>query len=209
MGSPHHRGKVEHRNGADAKCRIQCVSSIFPLNVSLLGERVHPARDRAIWEERYHKFAINITPKPTKLQCSFPPTRVNACYGIASTQDSWALARARVIATRKLEAAGVPRTSISAGPEYYGWTQLLVNGQINDPWVKNPPNAFRPGSGATPAVVPGFVLEYKPTLDTEPTEFGAVPYFSMLPSSQRRVSTDRVLAGHPPSGLAIWKERYP
>jgi hypothetical protein len=134
---------------------------------------------------------------------------VIACYGIASTQDFWALARARVIATRKLEAAGVPRTSISAGLEYNGWTQLLVNGQINDPWVKNPPNAFRPGFGATPAVVPGFVLEYKPTGDTEPTEFGAVPYSSMLPPFQRQVSIDRVLAGHPPPGLAIWKERYP
>src|SRR5260370_1003290 len=40
---------------------------------------------------------------------------VLALYAITSTQDLWALARARVSATRELEAAGVPRKAIEGG----------------------------------------------------------------------------------------------
>jgi len=114
-------------------------------------------------------------------------------YAVLSTQDYWSLARARVAATKRLEAAGVPRTAIDAGMEYNGWSQLLLTGQINNRWVSNPPGAYRPGLGITPDVKPVYRLEYGPTSDSTPTEFGEVPYFSLLPPFHKQVSIDRIV----------------
>ena len=120
---------------------------------------------------------------------------VLAFYGIASTQDLWALAEARVKATRTLEAAGVPRTSIDAGFEYNAWTELMVSGHLNFFRVRNPPGAYRPGLSQTPSVEPQYVLEYAPTPETEASKFGVVPYSSLLPPFHKQVSIDRVLPG--------------
>ncbi len=114
-------------------------------------------------------------------------------YAILSTQDLWALARARVAATRMLEVAGVPRTAIDAGFEYNAWTELQINGRLNSRWVLNPPNAYRPGLSRTPSVVPEYRLEYAPTEETKPSEFGSVPYFSLLPPFHKQVCIDRVV----------------
>ncbi len=122
---------------------------------------------------------------------------VLAFYGIAITQDYWALGTARVEATRKLEAAGIPRTAIDAGFEYNGWTELLVSGHLNFYRVFNPPDAYRPGLSITPNVIPVYRLEYKPTPQTESTSFGTVPYSSMLPPFHKQVSIDRLLSAAP------------
>jgi len=119
---------------------------------------------------------------------------VLASYAVLSTQDFWSLARARVAATKRLEAAGIPRTAIDAGMEYDGWSQLLLTGQINNRWMTNPPGAYRPGLGITPDVKPVYRLEYRPTSDSTPTEFGTVPYFSLLPPFHKQVSIDRIVA---------------
>jgi hypothetical protein len=118
---------------------------------------------------------------------------VLAFYGIASTQDLWALAKARVEATGKLEAAGVPRTAIDAGFEYNAWTELMTSGHLNFYRVINPPDAYRPGFSQTPSVVPEYRLEYEPTPETAATKFGSVPYSSLLPPFHKQVSIDRVL----------------
>jgi hypothetical protein len=118
---------------------------------------------------------------------------VLAFYAIASTQDLWALAEARVVATRKLESAGVQRTAIDAGFEYNAWTELNIKGRLNSRWVLNPPDAYRPGLSQTPCVVPEYRLEYAPTAKTKPSEFGSVHYFSLLPPFQKQVSIDRVV----------------
>jgi len=118
-------------------------------------------------------------------------------YAILSTQDLWALSRARVAATRKLEAAGVARTAIDAGSEYNVWTELQINGRINGHRVVNPPGAYRPELGMTPSVVAHFRLEYEPTAETTLSEFGSVPYFSLLPPFRKQVSIDRIVAPKP------------
>lgn len=118
---------------------------------------------------------------------------VLALYSVISTQDLWALARARVSATRRLEAIGVPRTAIDAGFEYNAWTELSINGRLNSRWVINPPGAYRAGLSQTPSVDPLYKLEYKPTQETAPSQFGSVPYFSFLPPFRKQVSIDRVL----------------
>ena len=118
---------------------------------------------------------------------------VLGAYAISSTQDLWSIASARVVAVRKLEAAGVPRTAIDAGFEYNAWTELSISGHLNNHRVINPPGAYRPGLSQTPSVVPVFRLEYAPTPGTSPSEFGSVPYFSLLPPFHKQVSIDRVV----------------
>lgn len=116
-----------------------------------------------------------------------------ALYGIANTQDYWALAEARVMAARRLEAAGVSRNAIDAGFEYNAWTELVNSGRINSRWVRNPPGSYNPNFSQTPSVVPEYRLEYLLTPETSPSEFGSVPYFSVLPPFRKEVRIDRVV----------------
>jgi hypothetical protein len=112
-------------------------------------------------------------------------------------KDLWSLAKARVEATRKLEAEGVPRTAIDAGFDYNVWTELMISGHINDHRVFNPPGAYRPGLSQTPSVVPLYKLEFAPTPETPASKFGSVPYSSLLPPFHKQVSIDCVLLASP------------
>jgi hypothetical protein len=118
---------------------------------------------------------------------------VLAFYAIASTQDLWALAEARVVATRKLEAADVARTAIDGGFDYNAWTELMTTGRMNSRWVVNPAGSYNPNLSQTPSVVPVYRLEYSLTPETEPTDFGSVPYASLLPPFHKQVRIDRIL----------------
>jgi hypothetical protein len=114
-------------------------------------------------------------------------------YAIASTQDLWGLAKARDVATQKLEAAAIPRTAIDGGFDYNAWTQLMISGRLNSHWVVNPPGAYDANFSQTPSVVPLYRLEYALTPETAPSEFPSVPYFSMLPPFHKQVRIDRIL----------------
>ena len=116
-----------------------------------------------------------------------------AAYAVVSTQDLWSLAQARAIAVRRMEAAGVPRAAIDAGFEYNAWTELSISGHLNNHRVINPSDAYRPGFSQTPNVVPVYRLEYEASSGTTQSEFGSVPYFSLLPPFHKKVSIDRVL----------------
>jgi Dolichyl-phosphate-mannose-protein mannosyltransferase len=114
-------------------------------------------------------------------------------YAIASTQDLWALAKARGVATQKLEAAAIPRTAIDGGFDYNAWTQLMISGRLNSHWVVNPPGAYDANFSQTPSVVPLYRLEYALTPETAPSEFPSVAYFSILPPFHKQVRIDRLL----------------
>jgi hypothetical protein len=119
---------------------------------------------------------------------------IMALYGIAITQDIWALARARVSAARKLESAGIPRTAIDAGFEYNAWTELLLSGRLNSRLVLNPPGAYRPGLSQTPSVLPLYRLEYEPTPpETVISPFASVPFISLQPPYHKQVAIDRIV----------------
>jgi len=129
-----------------------------------------------------------------------------SAYGIAATQDLWALARARERAAARLETSGIARTAIDGGFEYNAWTELLANGRLNSRWVTYPPGTFRAGLSTTPSVVPIYRLEYRPGPQTVPSEFGAVAFWSLLPPFHKQVSIDRVLKqGNGWAGELGWK----
>ena len=116
-----------------------------------------------------------------------------ALYAIATTQEINGLTRAMNVAAARLAAGGVPRTAVHGGFEFDSWTQLLVAGHRNDPRI-HPRWYYRRRTGATPAVHPEYLLAASPasdSLDSEPTAFGDVPYFSLVPPFHRHVYINR------------------
>jgi len=144
-----------------------------------------------LWFEKENPDAAGIMRRAAPV--SWAILAILAFYGIASTQDFWALARARVIATRRLEAAGVSRNAIDAGFEYNAWTELMNSGRMNSRWVRNPAGSYNPNFSQTPSVVPEYRLEYSLTPETLPSEFGSVPYVSALPPFHKLVRIDHVV----------------
>ena len=86
-----------------------------------------------LWSERHDLYTARV-PR-IAMPAAWTLLAILAFYGMASTQDLWALDRARVAAARKLEAAGIKRTAIDAGFEYNAWTELMTTGHMNSRWV--------------------------------------------------------------------------
>ena len=117
-----------------------------------------------------------------------------AAYAVASTQEETALARARAAAADRVVAAGYRRTDVSAGFEYDFYTQLVAGGHVNDARLVRPRGAYDPAAGGpTPAVHPRFRVEFTRGPDTEPSVFGSVGYFSLVPPFHRSLFIDRTV----------------
>jgi hypothetical protein len=124
-----------------------------------------------------------------------------ALYAIAGTHDWFALNRARVAAVARIHALGVPTTSIQGGFDYDGWTQIEAAGYINDPRIRNPPNAYQPNleplrlqsrcrlnfAPYTPAIQPRYfvVFSVMPCLQT--SGYQSVMYGTWLPPFHRTI----------------------
>ncbi len=117
-----------------------------------------------------------------------------AIYGIGSTQELFALGRARAAAADRLLDAGVPRTQIGGGMEFDNWTELEVDGHVNSTRIVNPVGAYRPGLGLWPSVHPIYRLEFSPTTDTVPSMYGGIDYTTAWPPWRRKVWIDRVVS---------------
>ena len=115
---------------------------------------------------------------------------VYAGYAVASTQDVNSLARARVTAIQKLEDAGIAASQIDGGFEHNLWTQVEVQGHVNDPRIQNPPGTYDKTKGPAPGLNCVYILEYARTPETLSTRFGSVRYFSLLPPFHRTVYID-------------------
>jgi hypothetical protein len=121
------------------------------------------------------------------------------CFAVAGTHDEFAINRARLHAVQEVLAAGVPRTAVSGGIEYDGWTQIETQGYLNDPRLINPPGSYhapvytikdcrRRNSffvDYTPAVVPEYIVVYTPMPCLEPSRFTPVPYQTWMAPSHR------------------------
>jgi Dolichyl-phosphate-mannose-protein mannosyltransferase len=123
-----------------------------------------------------------------------------AGYGMACTHDLYVFERARVDASEKVIAAGIPRTSLNAGFEYDAWTQLQQTGYVNEPAILNPHGAYHdlplPNlplsclgvfASFTPAIQP--LLHLSDTTDTcyGESRFAPVTYRTWLPPKQRMI----------------------
>jgi 4-amino-4-deoxy-L-arabinose transferase-like glycosyltransferase len=127
-------------------------------------------------------------------------------YGVATTHDYIAAARARLAAASALTSAGVPRTSITAGLEYDGWTQIETGGYLNSPFIRLPANAYKtraddsypPGLWYdlwpfTPTINPEYFVVYSRQPMLVDTAFPPITYRAWLPFSIRSVYLQRRL----------------
>jgi len=117
-----------------------------------------------------------------------------ACFGIALTHDYLAAGRARVIAADTITHAGIPRTHVSAGLEYDGWTQLEQSGRIPSPTEQAATPARRfPVSPPfwfwtkTPSVEPQYVVTYSRLKGLVDSSFPPLDYTAWLPPFHREV----------------------
>jgi len=108
-----------------------------------------------------------------------------AAYGIAATHDYYAESRVRVQIAAQLEAAGIPRSQISGGVEFNGWTQLLAAGHICDPGA-NPPAG---DPACQESVKPQYFLAFSPVTDFVWSRFAPVSYRTWLPPFRGQVLT--------------------
>jgi len=123
-------------------------------------------------------------------------------YGTAATHDYISAARARLQAASALTDAGVPRTRITAGLEFDGWTELETSGHINNQLIAVPAGAFRyrpfrryPGGlkyifwELTPNVEPEYFVVYSRQPGFVDAAYPPVSYSTWLPPFTRTVYT--------------------
>ena len=121
-----------------------------------------------------------------------------ALYGVATTHDYIAAGRARLQAANEVIASGVPRTHLSAGLEYDGWTQLETAGQV--PPFEERRNSKRTYHIAepywfwrmTPVIDPVYILVYSPQQGLRDTDYRPVSYHTWLPPFERRVLVQKM-----------------
>ena len=115
-----------------------------------------------------------------------------ALYSVAGTHDAFGHYRARLNAINELRAAGVPDTSIDAGFEHNGMTQIEAMGYVNDPRIRVlasfhmtlaatfPSNCQPQLTWLTPAIVPGDALSYEPAACGGLSRFAPVSFHDWI-----------------------------
>ncbi len=119
-----------------------------------------------------------------------------AFYGICSTHNTFALARARVILAKEVFDAGVPCSHIDLGEEMNGWCELQLSTHVNDARILRPTGAYHlypephwsgchPLStfGFLPHIAPRYGIAFEPNVCDGPAPFASVNY-STWPLSQ-------------------------
>jgi hypothetical protein len=120
-------------------------------------------------------------------------------YGVATTHDFLAAARARLAAASSIRAAGIPRRHITAGIEYDGWTQIQEQGYVNNAYIRMPPDAYRVIQrphpvefwfwSRVPALEPRYFVVYSRQPGLLDTPFPPVRFTTWLPPRRREVLT--------------------
>lgn len=112
-------------------------------------------------------------------------------YAVAGTHDAFRMYRARQAGVDQLRAAGIPDTSIDAGFEHNGATQIEQAGFISGPHYDEPwawalahtalPAYCQTDHGwLTPAVVPVYALSWDPNACGGPAGFAPVTWHNWL-----------------------------
>ncbi len=112
-------------------------------------------------------------------------------YSVTTTHDYFSALRARVRAAETLENLGIPRSHISAGLEYDGWTQLEVAGRMEavedgryPHWNTTDTFGFW---GVTKAVQPDYVARYSRVADPYGRRVLSIPFTTWMPPFRRFV----------------------
>lgn len=126
---------------------------------------------------------------------------VFAIVSICGTHDWFAFNRARLSAVRSLNASDVPNTSIQAGFEYDGWTQIEAAGYVNEKRMILPAGAFHEilpqfqiakecrsyFSVYATAIQPKYSIDSYPLPCFAPSIYPAVNYRAWMPPFHRTI----------------------
>jgi hypothetical protein len=124
-----------------------------------------------------------------------PVLLIFGVYGLAMTHDAFRLYEARARAGDRLRRIGVPRTWVSGGYEYDGWTELATAGGIRNAGLayeieSDPPTTTRAKDfwflRLTPSVHPRYFVVSSPQADLARTIF-AQPYRTWLSPRRREI----------------------
>jgi hypothetical protein len=114
------------------------------------------------------------------------------------THDYFAAGRARVEAAANLTSSGIPRTHVSAGFEYDGWTQVENAGRIPTPdeQAAAPPRHYPVKEPywywpQTPVVEPVYVVTYSRLPGLVDAPFPVIRYTTWLPPFRRQIYTQQ------------------
>jgi hypothetical protein len=126
-----------------------------------------------------------------------------AAFGVATTHDYFATARARLAAATALTIRGIPRTAITAGFEYDAWTELEARGYLNNPRIRVPASVYRPRlNRVVPDTLYYWFWNYTPSIDpkyfvvhsrqaglVDAPGAASIAYHTWLPPHSREVIT--------------------
>ena len=138
-------------------------------------------------------YQARVRSTPTPLACAV--LALFSIYGVANAHDYIAAARARLEAASRVLASGVPRTRVSAGLEFDGWTQLETAGRIPSREERQRAARTYPIPDPfwfwrmTPALDPLYFMVYSPVPGLRDSRFPAIVYQTWLPPFHRRVLT--------------------
>jgi hypothetical protein len=126
-------------------------------------------------------------------------------YGLATTHDYFAEARARLEATNEVRRAGHPRTEIISSFEYDAWTQLELTGHVNNEHVLYPSTAYHQTDDCSgpdetqawwrtlePAIAARFVITLSPLNGLQPSNYPPVVYRRWLPPREYQILIQQV-----------------
>jgi len=137
-------------------------------------------------------------PGATLRLAAVPTLLIFGVFGLAMTHDAFRLSEARARAADRLREIGVPRTCVSGGYEYDGWTQVTIAGHIGRTGSEDEvfhllfsgpyPNTaqkfwFLP---LTPEVRPRYFMATSPQPDLSRTVF-TQSYRTWLPPRNRQI----------------------
>jgi len=118
-----------------------------------------------------------------------------AGYGITITHDYASALRARVEAARIVEQQGIPRSHVSAGFEYDGWTQLILTEKVEGShygtvteWNASDRYWFW---NFTTALKPEYVVTYSRSPNPGDNSISAAAYTAWMPPFRRFVAVNR------------------
>jgi 4-amino-4-deoxy-L-arabinose transferase-like glycosyltransferase len=213
---------VHGRSGADAKVErsraVQMLLMSAPFHLGYLLVLLY----RAHFARTFDRYLLPLLPAAALMLLWLYQQRIRdrvplgawlaaaafGLFGVATTHDYIAAARARLAAASALTSAGVPRTSITAGLEYDGWTQIENGGYLNSPFIRSPANAYKtraddnfpPGLWydlwpITPSITPEYFVVYSRQPMLVDTGFPPITYRAWLPFSIRSVFIQRLAKG--------------
>jgi hypothetical protein len=194
-------------------------NGVVALTVPFALSYIATLAPRAIYHNMLDRYVLPIIPALIILLVLYYQNRIRerlptisiamlavlAAYAVAGTHDFFSMDRARLAAANEVELTGVPRSLIHGFLEYDAWTQLEIQGHINEKNIRVPAGVYQPVphkhqppeecrfwyADDLPAVHPKYIVVFEPQSCLTETKFSPVTYRTWLPPFSGRVEVQQ------------------